>query len=202
MKFFTKQEATVVLIILFVVGVVSFRNFQLALRRSRDSERKQDLTRVADALNYYHEDFGFFPPSTEDGTIVACNKDGSPVEIDTKDLSKTMEEKLLEVFEPCVWGEDGLKDVSDPDYPPYMENLPNDPTFKDGTRYIYVSNTRRFQLYASLEGEDEDEYRPEIVEYGLMCGGTVCNFGKSSGQTPLDKSIEAYENELLKDAKQ
>jgi hypothetical protein len=47
-----------------------------------------------------------------------------------------------------------------------------------------------------LEGEEEAEYRQDLVEYGLMCGERVCNFGKSSGSTPLDKSIQEYENEL------
>lgn len=196
MKFFEKEELKVIAIILLAIGLVSFKNFQDALRRSRDSERKQDVSRVSEALRFYHEDFGFFPPSTDDGRIVACNKDGSSIEIDTKKEDVSLEEQLLEVFEPCEWGQDGLRDESDPDYPPYLQTLPGDPQWEKGIKYVYLSNTTRFQLYTSLESDEEDEYSEDIVEFGVICGERVCNFGKASGNTPLDKSIQEYENEL------
>jgi hypothetical protein len=196
MKFFEKEELKIIAIILLVIGLVSYKNFKDALRRSRDSERKQDISRVAEAVSFYHQDFGFFPPSTQDGRIVACNKEGGPIEIDTQREDISLEEQLLEVFEPCEWGNDGIRDVSDPDYPPYLQTLPKDPQWERGIAYIYKSNTNRFQLYTSLESDEEDEYTENIVEFGVMCGERVCNFGKSFGNTPLDKSIEEYENEI------
>lgn len=196
MKFFTKEESVVIALILFLIIVVSFGNFQLALRRSRDSDRKQDASRVASALRFYQEDFGFYPPSSKDGRIVACNKDGGQIEIDLEEKEMSLEEQLLQIFDPCEWGNDSLRDVTDPDYPPYMKGLPKDPQWEKGIKYVYRSNTRHFQLYVSLESEEEDEYNPDIVEYGVMCGERVCNFGKSSGVVPLDKSLEEYENEL------
>lgn len=196
MKSFNKEESIAIFIILLLISVISFRNFQLALRRSRDSDRKQDLSRVSEALRFYQDDFGFFPPSDEEGRIVACNKDGSPVEIELESDETGLEEQLLEVFEPCEWGSDSLRDENDLDYPAYMAGLPKDPQWEKGMKYIYRSNTRHFQIYASLEGEGEDEYNPDIVEFGVGCGERICNFGKSSGAIPLDKTLEEYENEL------
>jgi hypothetical protein len=196
MRFFTKEESGVIVLILLLIGVVSFNNFRLALRRSRDSDRKQDAARVADALRFYKEDFGFYPPSSESGRIVACSKNGGQVEIDLEEKEMSLEEQLLGIFDPCEWGNDALKDITDPDYPPYMKGLPKDPQWEKGIKYIYRSNTKHFQLYVSLESDEEDEYNEDIVEYGVMCGERVCNFGKSSGAVPLDKSLEEYENEL------
>jgi len=196
MKFFSKEEFKIIALLLLVIAGVSFFNFRDALRRSRDSDRKQDLSRVAEAIHFYHEDFGFYPPSNKEGQIVACNKEGGEVELDLTSKEESLEEQLLRVFEPCDWGLDGLKDATDPDYPPYLKSLPRDPQWEKGIKYIYRSNTNHFQLYASLEGEDEDEYNQKIEEYGITCGERICNFGKSSGRTPLDKSIQEYENEL------
>lgn len=198
MKFFSKQELIAIIIILGLVSLVSFRNFQISLRRGRDAQRKTDITGLAKALDFYHQDFGFYPPSTKDGRIVACGDETATVNLEMleeQDLS--LEDKLLEVFEPCDWAEDAIRDVSDPNYPPYYAKLPADPIRKTGHEYRYISNTNRFQLYATLEGDDEAEYDEEIIDRGIMCGTAVCNYGRASGQTPLEISIEEYENELL-----
>jgi len=47
-----------------------------------------------------------------------------------------------------------------------------------------------------LESADEDEYNIEIANRFISCGLQICNFGKSSPNTPLDKSLKEYENEL------
>ena len=198
MKSFSKQELTAILVILGLVSLASYRNFKISLRRGRDAQRKTDITGLAKALDFYHQDFGFYPPSTEDGMIVACGDDNTTVDLDVLEKENlSLEEKLLEIFKPCEWASSSLRDISDPDYPPYYTRLPADPIRKTGSEYRYISNTNRFQLYATLEGTDEAEYDQEIVERGLMCGTVICNYGKASGQTPLEISIEQYENELL-----
>ena len=77
-----------------------------------------------------------------------------------------------------------------------MSTLQIEPQNKEGISYVYLSNRKRFQILASLEGDGEDEYDPRIEVRAINCGVRICNFGRSSGTTPLDRSIEKYENEL------
>ncbi|CAN5325485.1 hypothetical protein BH10PAT1_BH10PAT1_4340 [soil metagenome] len=90
-------------------------------------------------------------------------------------------------------------------YPPALSALPvspKDPGTPNGYSYLYITDGKFFQIYASLEGiKDEAEYNPKIASLNLKCGKFICNFGKSSGSVPLDKSLEEYENELIQNAK-
>lgn len=187
MKFFTRKELLGVVLIFAVIILASLSNFKVSLRRARDVQRKADIRAVSDALVKYSEDFGTFPLA-EDGRIVACR--GPETKIDEKGR--------ITGQVACEWGKDSLADISAPAYPPYQDRLPQDPLFEKSFRYLYLSSGRYFQLYASLEGTDEPEYDPKIVARNLSCGEGICNFGLSYGSTPLDKSLEEYENELLK----
>jgi type II secretory pathway pseudopilin PulG len=186
MRFFSKQEIIVVASIIVLIVAISLQNFKISLRRARDAQRKDSVGTIANGLARYRDDFARFPLSSSDGKILACRP---LVSYDDKG-------KKIVVFEPCEWGKDWLRDALDLNYPAYIETLPSDPRYEFGSHYLYLSNGSRFQIYAALEGEDEDEYDPKIVERGLDCGEMLCNFGRSSG-VPLDKSIEEYENELL-----
>jgi type II secretory pathway pseudopilin PulG len=78
-----------------------------------------------------------------------------------------------------------------------IPSLPKDPGTPMGYSYLYLTDGKFFQLYASLEGgSDESVYSPTIEKLGLKCGEFICNFGKASGETPLDKSLQEYENEI------
>jgi len=197
MRNFRKSEIKAVGTILFIVIVISLQNFKIAIRRGRDQDRKISLGEVHTALNYYQNDFGFYPPS-KDGKIVACvNPD-----IDYKGVSlsiskKTTKERLLELFAPCDWGKDGLSDISDTTYPSYLKTLPNDPDSDKGVKFYYVSDINNFQLYGALESSGEDEYDLNIQKREFMCGTRICNFGKAPGRVPLDKTLEEYENERV-----
>lgn len=192
MKFFSKEEFRHIVIILAVLAIVSLPNFIVSIRRARDAQRKNDIGTIQNALLRFNDDFGFFPISTEDGRIAACNKAGEEI--------KENEQGYFNL-EPCDWGKDVLTDPSDPSFPPYLSVIPIDPDNKKGVSYRYISNGKRFQILASLEGEDEDEYDNRIVSRGIKCGTKICNSGKASGRTPLDKSLEEYENELLEESK-
>lgn len=181
MKAFSKEEKYALAIILGVIIIVSAPNFAVSLRLSRDAQRKADIGSVYSALNEFQADFGSFPLS-KNGQIAACE----PV----------VKKGLFFDFSPCVWGKDSLKDLSDPGYPPYLKTLPQDPYFNRGVNYYFLSNGNRYQIYGALEGKGEDEYDEKIVERQLPCGNKICNFGKAFGKTPLDKSIEEYENEI------
>jgi len=186
MKFFTKEEILVVFGILVIIVLISLQNFKISLRRARDAQRKDGVGTIANGLARYRDDFARFPLSSSDGKILACRPK----------VSDDEKEKKIVVFEPCEWGEDSLRDALDLSYPAYIETIPSDPNYESGSYYLYLSNGSRFQIYAALEGDDEDEYDPNIVQRGLKCGEKLCDFGRSSG-VPLDKSIEEYENELM-----
>lgn len=77
-----------------------------------------------------------------------------------------------------------------------IPSVPADPKGKEGYAYLYLTDGSHFQLYGSLESSDEAGYDDKIVRLNLKCGVKVCNMGKSDGKTPLDKSLQEYENEL------
>jgi len=202
MKPFTKKELISVLIILSVVFLVTLNNMIIALRRSRDSTRKQDMGSVSDALHRYYQDFGFFPPSSA-GMIKACKGDNFETILgELKESSGFDRTKFFDGLRGCVWGKDSFSDLFDPSYEPYLKVFPQDPKSGEGFSYIYISNTARFQLYSSLEGnQDEAGYDSDIVKRNLLCGVKICIYGKSFTDTPLNRSIEEYEAELLEKQK-
>jgi len=177
-----KNELISLTIIFSVLLIAIFVNLKISFRKARDAQRKGDVRSIYDALLAYHEDFGFYPLAIE-GTIAACE----PVEFDNFGSP---------TFSTCRWGWDELRDVFDKEYPKYL-TLPSDPHHTYGTKYLYVSDTSHFQIYAALESDHEDEYNENIVARDLRCGEQICNFGRSDGRTPLDKSLEEYENELI-----
>lgn len=183
-----KIEIFGIVVILLIVFVASFFNFRVALRRARDVQRKNDLSTLQKGLDNYLNDFRSFPLSSNQGEIVACK--GPQTSFDEI-------QKVWLNLEPCVWGKDALADFSDPGYPAYIPLLPRDPEHSNGIDYRYISNGRRYQIYIYLEGEtDEAEYDPVIVSRNIACGIKNCNYGKAYSDTPLDKTLEEYENEL------
>lgn len=179
---FKKDEAKIVGIILAIIAVVSFFGFRDALRRSRDAQRKSDVRNATDSINKYQNEVGVLPISV-DGKINACNGG-----VDVKGFP---------IYKVCEWGKDALEDFTRLGSVPYLKLIPLDPDTGKGKQYLYISNGSHFQIYAALEGKDEAEYDKKIVKRQLLCGNKICNFGLSSGITPLDKSLEEYENELL-----
>lgn len=176
---FKKVEIIVVSLTLVTIGVAIYLNLRISLRRERDFQRKSDIWAIHDALIAYMNDESSFPPSHQ-GKIVACFGG-----VDESEIPQRV---------PCEWHKDPLPNIFKDKI--YLENLPTDPHHNQGARYYYISNGRYFQLYAALEGQDEDEYNKAIVARNIMCGVRRCNYGKGFGETPLDKSIEEYENEL------
>lgn len=199
MKFFTKKELVAVGIILFVLSIVSYRNFQIALRRARDSQRRSDLGSLNDALSKYYEDFSFVPLSSSKGNIKACKGSNYDQLMQELKQEKSFDTKLyLEGLTDCVWGKDSLSDLQDSTYPDYLKLIPEDPLQSEGYSYLYIADGKFYQIYAYLEGgSDEEGYDGKIVSRNLRCGTHICNFGKAYGETPLDKSLQQYENELI-----
>jgi len=203
MKFFSKEETIVICAIFLFIGAFSYKNFGLSLRRARDAQRKADLGTLSNALYAFQKEFGKFPLASFDGRINACRpEDFENLLILAQEGQEFDFDVYLEGLRPCDWGVDGIKDLSDLEHPPYIKTIPKDPGSEEGLTYYYRSNSKRFQLYTYLEGgQDEVGYDEAIVNRNLFCGSEICSFGKSFGQTPLDKSIEEYENELLEKIK-
>jgi type II secretory pathway pseudopilin PulG len=198
MKPFSRNEIISVSLILLIISGVTFFNLQISLRRARDVQRRADISTIHEALLAYQSDFGFFPPATADGKILACKADNfDEIVAKLKDVEEDRFNILRQGLRGCNWGEDAFRDVTDDSYPPYLEKLPADPKTGEGLTYLYLSDMKLFQLYAHLEGGSSEEgYRQGIVERGLSCGTAICNFGKAYGDTPLEMSIEMYENKL------
>jgi type II secretory pathway pseudopilin PulG len=196
MRSFTKKEKVGIGIILSVILILTTLNLRISLRKSRDAQRRSDIGAMSDALDKYQKDFGFFPPSTPDGKILACkgeNFGNFPDDIPEGEKRNY----FFKTLRGCNWGEDGLRDVNDDTFEPYLKTIPNDPSVGMGYSYLYLSDINRYQLYAYLEGgSGEIGFRDGIVARDLNCGSNICNFGKGFGDTPLEKSIEEYENEI------
>ncbi|MFC1625468.1 hypothetical protein ACFL1Q_00295 [Patescibacteria group bacterium] len=188
MKLFSKKEFKAILIIFVFLILVCIPGFRESLMLSRDLQRKNDFWDIYSALSAYHEDFGVYPLS-QDSKILACKKP------DTEVINDPIKGYIVDYI-PCEWGGGSITNVLDESKTPYIKDLPADPQADKGLYYVYLSNGTRYQLYASLESSKQDEFSLEIKNLNINCGKRVCNFGRSPGKTPLDKSIEEYENEL------
>lgn len=179
---FTKRQLLVVILIIGSIMTATGLNLKVAYMRSRNVTRKTDVRAIGAALDKYRKDYANFPASDQ-GKIVAC--------FGGVDESNVPQRVI------CEWAKDPLPDIfsMSEDGQNYLESLPSDPRHLDGRRYLYLSNGRYFQIFAALEGDDI-EVRQDIIERNLICGTETCNFGVSSDNAPLEKSIEEYENEL------
>lgn len=196
MKFFNREELYKVGAILAVLLVVFLFNIRVSLRRARDAQRTADIGSISASLERYSADFGFYPPSAN-GKILACKGPSFDAYLQQAELeSKFNSDKFFAALSPCEWGVDKLADLGNSSTI-YLASIPKDPKYSQGYSYLYFSNTKRYQIYAYLEGgNSEDAYNQGVVERNLPCGSNICNFGKASSKVPLDKSIEEYENEI------
>jgi len=184
---FSKSEGRAVTIILASLVIISSLNLVVSLRRSRDVQRKADVRLIINLVEGYQKEFGFLPLS----------KDGKPY-VKTGELFDN-----VAVYEVCQWGYECLPDLGEQSSPAYLGRLPVDPDNSDGVGYYMISNGRRVQVYAALEGHDEYGYDPKIIARNLACGNKICNYGIATNETPVDQSLEDYEEEIrLKDLKE
>lgn len=189
MQSFTKEEIKKIGLILAILLLISFVNFRGSLRKARDAQRKADLTFLKEKLEEYKSETGYYPPAGADGRILACKGEATIVNLEFKRLDNPT---------TCKWGEDSLINYFSDTAKTIVSRIPVDPQNDTGVRYIYKSNSSRFQIYASLEGKSEAEYNKKVEHLKIKCGTRICNFGKAFSDTPLDKSIQEYENELLR----
>lgn len=190
MNKFSKEELVGVTVIFLLLLVISIPNFALSIRRSRDQNRRDDIGGLTHGLEEYYADFGVFPKSNSEGEMIACKKPEDTVLVDEKG-------RLIIDLVPCVWGRDALVDLTPESNKVYIKALPVDPTHAKGDKYMYLSDGYRYQVLSALESADEASYDAGIFTRKIMCGARVCNMGKSYN-SPLNKSIEEYVNEIKK----
>lgn len=165
---FSTKELIGLTIIFTCLGLAVFVNMRISLRKSRDAQRRGDMRTMQSALTAFQDRYGYYPDS-KDGGVIGCE-------------SGALDENGKPIFRVCEWGWDKLAGVS----------LPTDPNTSDGLRYRYESVREYFQVFASLEGHDDEEYNPKVEKRGLWCGTKVCNFGLSNDETPVDSDLAEY----------
>ncbi len=191
MNIFSRSEVKSLIVIFLVLFAVSVPNFVVSIQKSRDQIRRDDMGSLENALGQYLADFEALPPSSPDGRIVNCLKDG---DIPYKN------EKGLWTFEaiPCEWGKDSFKNQITGRV--YLPNLPGDPDYEKGAKYLYFSDGDRYQIYAAMTVKNQAEIDPRIVARNLLCGEMVCNIGRSYN-VPIDVSIEEYDKQFSNENK-
>jgi len=200
MRWLTKSESLSLLVIFCVVGAITLYNLSISVRRARDVQRRADIGNIADALERFYADYGFFPPS-EDGKIKICKASNFDEILDKVNSKDRFDRELFfEGLRACEWGKDAFVDVINNDEV-YLSTLPSDPYTDKGYMYYILSNTRRFQLYSTLEGgDDEIGYDLGVIRRALPCGIKKCSYGKSYA-APIDRTIDDYETELQNQGK-
>jgi len=184
---FNSKGLLAILTILLFIFLMNFVNFKISERKARDNQRNLDVSAIAQGLELYKADYGFYPLNSLDGKIVACKgpdtKRENPFEI-----PKEKKPKLINLI-PCEWGKDALMDVTDINYPHYLSLIPKDPQYSIGASYRYISDGSKFQILGAFEGKDLMEYEKLILNRNIECGIRICNFGKASSETSLENSL-------------
>lgn len=170
MKGFTRTELVGVLAILVVILGLALYNFQTAGSKARDEQRKASARSVVNALEKYNKDFGRFPPSSLEGKMLACGSGDNVT--------------------ACQWGQDDLRDLTDPSYPPYLDPIPLDPRQGQGVSFYYLSNGSDFQIFSHLERRLDPEWSAYIDSLNLPCGEHKCNYGITLSRKPVTKMLE------------
>jgi hypothetical protein len=139
------------------------------------------------ALSQYLADFETLPPSSPDGRIMNCLKSGD---------APYKNAKGLWTFDPipCEWGKDSFKNLITGRV--YLANLPGDPDYEKGAKYLYFSDGDRYQIFAAMTVKNQAEIDPKIIARNLPCGNKICNIGRSYN-VPIDISIEEYNKQLI-----
>lgn len=151
-----------------ILGLISFFGIISLLKAqvlARDIQRKNDLKHIATSLDNYRKQVSAYPVS-RNGKMVSCLVD--------------------EIFRECEWGRDSLESTQEA----FIKPLPEDPLAPGGKySYVYSSNIRNYQIFASLEQSKDDEINQTVINRNIKCGDHICNFGVSSSGTPLDEEL-------------
>jgi type II secretory pathway pseudopilin PulG len=116
------HEYLFVLIMIIIVGLVAYWNFGISQQRARDNQRRDSISRLADALAMFYDDYGRYPSADpRNGLIQECGGNGQ-----SKD---------------CPWGAKFLD---------YLE-LPNDPFPTRHFYYQADALGTKYKILAAME---------------------------------------------------
>lgn len=161
------MEILVAMAIVGILSSVGFTSFTTAIKKSRDAERKGDLSTISKALEAYNSDFGVYPQAQSD-RISGCG-DGDP-------------NNGIDGTETCSWGAAFSLDSGKI----YLKTLPRES--QDNYFYVYKVSTdqKKYQLFAYLENNSDQDIEADIT---AICNeyGQECNYGiASSNATPVE----------------
>lgn len=156
---FTLVELLIVISIISVLVSIVAVSFRSSQAKGRDTERKNDLKQIANALELYYSDYGKYPDASG-GQIVGCN--GAA----------------------CPWGSGTFTDGKTV----YFKTLPQDPStgFSFFYRTPDSPTNQKFQIFARLENTQDQNClggncaSPPVT---YLCGSNPCNFAITSPNT-------------------
>ena len=170
---FTLIELMIVMGLIMILATVGLGTFISATVRSKDSQRKSDLSQIVKALESFYTDVGRYPLSLDGENYVHCYiSQGGVISNPSCDGNK-----LYSVLDGSMTTYISLPSDADP--------------FRN---YVYISTDGgNYSLYAALENDkDRDLLRDEneVVipdPWGVSCGSVSCNYQLT--ETGLVKSL-------------
>jgi prepilin-type N-terminal cleavage/methylation domain-containing protein len=158
---FTLVELILTMAIIAILSVIGIGSYTAATVKSRDTQRKGDLSQIVKAIEMFNNDLGKYP-SAIDGVMYCPGPDGTEA--------------------PCG---NSIFSYSGAQLATYMQSAPSDPTLAtSGRKYVYIpdENLRSFALYAALENTEDrdvviDANTKLPTDWGINCGITTkCNY--------------------------
>ncbi|HCR35783.1 hypothetical protein A2130_00670 [Candidatus Woesebacteria bacterium GWC2_33_12] len=157
---FNKTEIKYLLIIFTFLILVTGINIKTSLRKGRDTTRKNDMSAMQKEVDTFLQKYKEFPKSTIDGRIIGCFIENPVVDNETSHALNAV---------ACDWGVSKFENIN---------VINNDPSYRKGRKYLYISDGDKYEIYVSLEGKNEDEYSLTIIQKNLHCGDFICNYGR------------------------
>jgi hypothetical protein len=149
---FRRTELTVLLGVVALVGTLSVFQIKIGEMKTRDTQRKDDVSQLLRRIQKYQDDHKVLPKGDSQGRILACGSSFA---------------------EPCEWGNSTIIDEIGV---VYVTGLPKDPRSYEGRTYRYevFPEGLRFRIYTALEDLSDRERRKNLT---LECGMNVqCNW--------------------------
>lgn len=155
MSGFTLIELILVMAIIMILSVIGIGSYTQATIKSKDTQRKSDLSQIAKALELFNNDVGRYP-KTSAGAMTCLKADGTE-----------------ELCNGAIYAYIGDTKAT------YMKTVPADQTAS--REYVYGPDETfgSFALYAALENlEDRDVVITGgvVTDWDNDCGSVKCNY--------------------------
>lgn len=158
---FTLMELILTMAIVAILSMIGIGSYTQATIKSRDTQRKNDLSQITKAIEMFNNDRGKYP-SAVDGVMYCPGLSGTEA--------------------PCgnsIFSYSGSKLAT------YIQSAPSDPTLTtSGRKYVYIpdGDLRSFALYAALENTQDRDVVIDVntklpTDWGIDCGPSIrCNY--------------------------